>query len=107
MVFRRVRPTDGPEAKIRFDFRLNLRNRRLQLGMSQRELAERVGVDPRWIQQLEHPRPGKRYPEPCLQELERIAAELGVAAWDLISPGKYCGLVTGDMDLRKTQWRAR
>ena len=85
------------EPAIRRIFRTNLRNRRLSIGMTAQQLAERLGVRSQWIHQLENPK-GKAVPG--LFPLERLAMELGTTPADLLVPGKFTGTVDPDEDLR-------
>jgi transcriptional regulator with XRE-family HTH domain len=74
---RRVNRYDGSEPAIRRVFRLNMQNRRLELGIKQSELGRRVGeVRQQWVSQLESPAKGSNFKEPSLQELEQIAIAL-------------------------------
>jgi transcriptional regulator with XRE-family HTH domain len=101
---RKQRPTNaelsrrkGVEHPLRRIFRTNLRNRRLSLGIQQRELADRVGTVQQWIQQLEDPK-GDEAPNFYL--LFDLAAELGCTASDLLTAGKFLGVAGPDEDLR-------
>lgn len=85
------------ESTIRLIFRTNLRNRRLRLGMTAKQLAERLGVAAQWIHALEN-RKGQAVPG--LAFLEQLACELGCTPADLLTPNKYRGVVSSDEDLR-------
>jgi transcriptional regulator with XRE-family HTH domain len=85
------------EPAIRRIFRTNLRNRRLAIGMTAKQLADRLGVKPQWIHQLENPR-GKAIPG--LYLTEQLAVELGTTPADLLTPGRFTGDIDPDDDLR-------
>jgi transcriptional regulator with XRE-family HTH domain len=57
-----------------------IRARRLELGMSMRELARRLGVSPSFISRLET----GRCP-PSVATLRALTSELGISASDLLS----------------------
>jgi transcriptional regulator with XRE-family HTH domain len=67
------------------------------LGMTARQLAERIGVRPQWIHSIESP---KGTAIPGLFQLERIAQELGCVPSDLLVPAKFTGDIDPDDDLR-------
>lgn len=85
------------EPAIRRVLRSNLRGRRLALGMTAKQLAERLGVKAQWIHELENPRSRAI---PGLYFVERLAMELGSTPADLLSPAKYTGDIDPDQDLR-------
>jgi transcriptional regulator with XRE-family HTH domain len=58
-----------------------LRERRSELGISQKEFAERLGLQRSYVGALER---GER--NPTLQSLEKLAAGLGVDPSDLLEP---------------------
>jgi transcriptional regulator with XRE-family HTH domain len=49
----------GPPAKLKF-LGVNIQRRRRRLGLTQEDLAENVGVDPRYVRTLESPRANPR-----------------------------------------------
>lgn len=55
-----------------------IRSARIQKGMTQKELAQKLGISPQGIVQWEN---GARNPKP--ETLERIASALGVSYWTL------------------------
>lgn len=61
---------------IQIVFARNLRNRRKKLGLTQSELAERIGVSTSFITEIET---GKK--APSFTTIERIANSTGVPAW--------------------------
>ena len=61
-----------------------LQERRRQAGMSQRELASRIGVDFSYISKLEN----DRLPPPSSDTAARIAAELACPVEDLLSAAR-------------------
>lgn len=61
-------------------FRANLKTRRVELGLSQSEIARRIGVDPGYISDLER---GKRNPN--LQRLAPLAVALDTTPSALLS----------------------
>lgn len=89
-----------PEPYIRRVFRHNLRNRRVQVGYSQDDLAEILKVTQEFISLLESPRSRKR---PSLPLLHEIAMALGCHAHEMLELNKFTGKVDGDMDLRTTK----
>lgn len=80
----------------------NLRNRRRQLGLTQGEVAEAVGVTAGYITQLESP-VLKEFPG--LPMLFRLAIALQTSAAALLTPNKYKGEVDADDDLRAPRFR--
>lgn len=92
------------EPDVRAAFRLNLRNRRVELGLSQRQLGEQVGVVQQWIGQLEAP---ARDEVPSLYQLEDLARILKCSTHDLLIPGRFNSGVSVDEDMRKYQHRTR
>jgi transcriptional regulator with XRE-family HTH domain len=85
------------EHPIRRCFRANLRNRRIELGLEQWQLGERVGASQAWINNLE--RPG-RDEVPNLYLLSDLAQELGCTPADLLMPGRFNVGIPDDADLR-------
>jgi len=59
---------------------LNIRSRRLELGLSQEELAHRVGVDVRYLGGIE-----RRQENPSLKILIALAAALGQTPAELLT----------------------
>jgi len=66
------------------DFGTVLREKRRAAGLSQRQLAERVGVDFSYISKLEN----GRLPAPAADTAVRLAEILGCPAEDLLSAAK-------------------
>ena len=60
----------------------NLRNARLNKGLSQEELAERVEISARYLQDIE----AGRHTNVTLMLLFRLAESVGAATWQLICP---------------------
>jgi transcriptional regulator with XRE-family HTH domain len=80
------RRTSDKEPAIRRTVRENLRNRRIELGLSQKQLGERIGVTQQWIQQLEAPNNDNL---PSLYQLEEFALHLGATAAELLTPRHF------------------
>jgi len=78
--------TDAPEERVRPNAQLRmgqrLRDIRLARGVSGRALAERCGVSPSFISQVE-----SGQVSPSIASLERITRALGVGISDLFEPG--------------------
>ncbi len=105
MPFHRSRPGDGPEPSQRLVFRLNLRNRRLELKLSQRRLAELITVAQQWISAIESGRGvNGKYPEVSMQLLEKIAAVLETTSQEMLTPNRFLGNADADTDMRTKQW---
>ncbi len=102
MPFDRQRGMRKSEPAVRRMLRENIRNRRLECRLSQREMGERIGVVQQWVQQIESPR-GDNIPS--LYQLEEIALHLGTTPADLLSPGRFRGQIGANDDLRKRQPR--
>lgn len=64
-----------------------VRNRRLELGLSQEELGERIGRNQEYISRLERGIP--REPVPAPEYLSRLARELGATDVDLLRIAGY------------------
>jgi len=62
----------------------NIKKRRGNLGISQAQLAERVGTSTNYIAQIE-----QQNKFPSSEMLERIASALKFDSWELFSVGKY------------------
>ena len=62
----------------------NLRNARLNKGLSQEELAERVEISARYLQDIE----AGRHTNLTLLLLSRLAESVGTVTWKLICPGE-------------------
>jgi transcriptional regulator with XRE-family HTH domain len=60
----------------------NLRNARLKKGLSQEELAERVEISARYLQDIE----SGRHTNLTLELMARLAESVGVETWKLICP---------------------
>lgn len=67
--------------KIRKTFAKNLKKLRLDKGLTQEQLAEKLGISVRYIQQLE----GKNTPNVKIDTLEVLAKELKVKPCELLS----------------------
>jgi transcriptional regulator with XRE-family HTH domain len=78
--------TKTKEPAIRRIVRENIRARRVECGMSQKALGERIGVVQQWIQQLESANCDN---VPSLYLLEDLALQLGTTAIDLLTPGRF------------------
>lgn len=92
------------EPSIRVAFRTNLRNRRVELGLSQRALGEAIGVVQQWVQKLEAPATDE---VPSFYQLEDIARVLKCAPHDLLIPDRFDAGVSAKDDMRKHQYRSR
>jgi transcriptional regulator with XRE-family HTH domain len=66
--------------ELRLKFSKNLKFFREKAGITQAQLAERLGITVRYIQQLE----GKKVPNTRLDTIEVIAKTLGVEPYELI-----------------------
>ena len=66
--------------ELRQKFSKNLKFFREKAGMTQTQLAEELGITPRYIQHLE----GKSVPNVRLNTLEQIAKVLGIKAFELL-----------------------
>lgn len=78
----------------------NLRNRRVQLGLTQKRLGEMAGVVQQWIGQLEDPMGDE---VPSLYQLADLAVALDCTMIDLLHSGKFdIGITVGD-DMRRYQ----
>jgi transcriptional regulator with XRE-family HTH domain len=66
------------------DFATILREKRHASGLSQRHLAERVGVDFSYISKLEN----GRLPAPSAETIVRLSEVLGCPSEDLLSPAR-------------------
>lgn len=88
----------GQEHPLRRIIRQNIRNRRMSLGISQRDLGDRVGVTKNWIQQIESPH-GDEVPNVYM--LFDIASEFGCTPADILTPGKFQAGIGAEEDLRK------
>lgn len=88
----------GQEHPIRRTIRQNVRNKRIFLGISQKELGDRLGVSKNWVQQIESPH-GDEVPN--LYMLFDIAAEFGCTPADIMTPGKFAAGIGADEDLRR------
>lgn len=89
------------QPKFRIVLCLNLRNRRIELGLTQKEVGEAVGVVQQWIGQLESPAGDE---VPSLYQLEDLAKALKCLMHDLLIPGRFtkAGASIYD-DMRKFQ----
>jgi len=85
------------EHPLRRILRMNLRNRRVELGVTQLQLGDRVGTTQQYVQQLEDARQDN---VPNLYLLHDLAQELGCTAADLLSPKRFEAGVAADDDLR-------
>ena len=65
---------------IEAKFSENLRKLRKEHGFTQEGLAEKAGIEYKYVQMLE----GKTPPSPTLRTLEKIAKALDMEAWELI-----------------------
>lgn len=102
--YRKRLPPRVKELPIRKCLRENLRNRRVQQGMSQRELGERLGVLQQWIEQLEANRGGA---VPSTYQIADLCLALSCSWADLFTPGKFKAGVGADDDMRTHQRRTR
>ncbi len=66
--------------KVRKSFSRNLKKFRLDKGYTQEQLAEKLGISVRYIQQLE----GKNTPNVKIDTLELLAKELKVKPYELL-----------------------
>lgn len=66
--------------KVRKSFSRNLKKFRLAKGYTQEQLAEKLGISVRYIQQLE----GKNTPNVKIDTLEMLAKELKVKPYELL-----------------------
>lgn len=66
--------------ELRQKFAKNLKFFREEAGLTQVELAEKLGINPRYVQQLE----GKKCPNVRLDTIKQIAATLDVEPFKLI-----------------------
>jgi transcriptional regulator with XRE-family HTH domain len=89
----------GKEPEHRAVVRANIRNRRIELGIPQRELAETIGVVYQFIQKIESHNPGCFKESPSIERLWTIAEALGCSPHDLLIPGRFKG-PPEDEDLR-------
>ena len=85
------------EPEIRRVFRENLRKRRYEKGLKQRELGDRIGCNQQFVQQMESP---KSDVVPRLEMLEKIARALDTTPAALLTPGRFDGKLDGTTDLR-------
>lgn len=85
------------ELEIRKVLRENLRSRRVQLNLKQREVADLVGLSDKFVQAIESPHVSKI---PNLALLERLAVALKCQPHDLLFPNRFGGEVDADGDLR-------
>lgn len=75
---------DVQPSELSLIFRANLKNRRKELGLSQHELAEALGVTQPCVAQLEN---GRRLPQ--LDTLARYAEALATTPDALLTPGIF------------------
>ena len=73
------------------DFAKNIKRRRLELGLSQEQLAEKLAVTRQTVSNWE-----RSVSFPDLPALERIAEALGTDPAELIYPGRKSARETGD-----------
>ena len=66
--------------ELRQKFAKNLKFFREKAGLTQVQLAEELGINPRYVQQLE----GKNVPNVRLNTIEQIARALGIKAFELL-----------------------
>ena len=85
------------EPAIRRTLRQNIRNRRLQLNMSQEALANAIGVTQPWIALIESP---NRTERPNLDQVATIAEVLKCQPYQLLTPDFFTGYSTDGDDLR-------
>lgn len=90
------------EPDIRVIFRTNLRNRRIELGLSQRALGDMLGVIQQWVQKLEAPGTEE---VPSFYMLADLAAALHCLPSDLLVDGRFNAGVGADDDLRAYRGR--
>jgi transcriptional regulator with XRE-family HTH domain len=76
------------EPWIRQVFRTNMRNRRMELGITQRALAEMMGKSQPWVNFLESP---VRREMPDLLTIALVAKCLSVAPHELLMPNRFKG----------------
>lgn len=72
-------PIQPDQCQLVTVFATNVRRRRLELGLSQEELAERAGVHRTYVGMLE-----RREKNVTLQSIERLAGALGVEPYVLL-----------------------
>lgn len=66
--------------ELRQKFAKNLKFFREKVGLTQVQLADELGINPRYVQQLE----GKSVPNVRLNTIEQIAKALGIKAFELL-----------------------
>jgi len=88
MAIDRRKKTMRSEPAIRRTFRENLRNRRLERGLSQQRLGEQLGVTQQWIHQLESATSDN---VPSVYQLDELASCLDTAPSELLTPGRFRG----------------
>lgn len=88
------------EPEHRLVVRANIRNRRIELGIPQRELAEILGVAYQFIQKIESHNPACFKESPSIERLWTIAEALKCLPHDLLIPGRFKG-PPEDEDLRQ------
>lgn len=66
--------------EIEEEFSKRLRLLRKELGLTQEKLAEKAGLEYKYIQMLE----GKTPPSPTLRSLKKLGKALGMKPWELI-----------------------
>lgn len=92
------------EPPIRVIIRTNLRNRRVELGISQRQLGESIGTTQQWIQQLEAEGGDE---VPSIYQLADLSGQLDCGYHDLLVEGRFDAGVSAKDDMRKYQHRTR
>lgn len=97
----RVKPKEPP---IRIILRTNIRNRRVELGISQKALGDAIGTTQQWIQQLEAAGDDA---VPSVYQVADISHVLKCAYHDLFIEGKFDVGVGAKDDMRKYQHRTR
>lgn len=101
----RAKPiTQSTEPLIRAIIRTNIRNRRVELRISQRELGEMLGVTQQWIGQIESPGGNEI---PSIYQLAELADVLKCGYHDLLIEGRFDSGVSPSDDMRKFQHRTR
>lgn len=94
---RKQKRSQRAEHPLRSIFRSNLRNRRVELNRSQREIGEAIGTTQQWVQQLEDP---SQDIVPSLYQLHDISVAMGCQAHDMLVDGRFQIGVAPDDDMR-------
>lgn len=88
------------EPWIRRVLRYNLRNRRVQCGYTQHDVAAFLRVTQEYVSEIESP---KDHKVPSIERIQELAQCYGCTAADLMTPNRFTGYVDGDTDLRNVR----